>query len=504
MGPFRRYFIAGVIPFFSVFSATLIQYKIIFALGGMVNHTLVRNLSEEAVLNNLNTSIDFPGTCISKTSTDKLNHIGPFAWSPAVESGIISTSLIGTLTGMVLVLHVYNYLDARLVYSATLFISGLLCIVTPVIGINWGGYVLFAVAEFLESCLTALLTPMIPTVVNNWFLTTEIYVMTNIIWLGLDSARICFSASGYIIETIGWQYLFYFPGGLAVIMSMFFYVFMTQEPLDNLFIDDTEKLLIAKDRGSKFEAPKVPCNGFHKNLVKFKKDIKIKPESCCVMSVPYAKIFKTPMFWLSVMQTTSQSWIMSMMVLMNKDFYEEIHGYSVEESSMMVTLPNNLFMIAVFVTAGHFADFLAQIGVKKLTIRRIGVCVQILSVLPMSVMSFLPCEVLQYREVATFIQIFSSLRGFGNLAGYSSLRDLSPRFHGTLVSLSSFSSNCIPGLVISFFKGVFGYTPIDAWQKNYTLNCCIVICLSLLYLIFLDTSPAPWDPCSKKEEKSSV
>ena len=101
MGPIRRYFIAGVIPFFCVFSATLIQYKIIFALGGMVNHTLVRNLSEETPLSNLSSSQDFPGTCISKTSANKLYHIGPFAWSPAVESGIISTSLIGTQTGRV-------------------------------------------------------------------------------------------------------------------------------------------------------------------------------------------------------------------------------------------------------------------------------------------------------------------------------------------------------------------------------------------------------------------
>jgi len=470
----------------------------------MVNHTLVRNLSEETPLSNLSSSQDFPGTCISKTSANKLYHIGPFAWSPAVESGIISTSLIGTQTGLVLVLYVYNYLDARLVYSVTLLISGLLCLVTPSIGTNGGGYAFFAVAEYLESCLTALLTPMIPTVVHNWFLSTESYVMSNIIWLGLDSARICFSASGYIIENLGWEYLFYLPGGLAVVMAMLFYVFMTQDPMDNLFLDDQEKLLIAEDRGCQFQVPKIPCNGFHKTIVKFKNDIKIKPESCNVLSVPYAKIFRTRMFWLSVMQTTAQSWIMSMMVLMNKDFYEEIHGYSVEESAMMVTLPNNLFMIAVFVTAGHFADFLARIGVEKLTIRRIGVCVQIISVLPMSVMSFLPCEVLQYREVATFIQIFSSLRGFGNLAGYSSLKDLSPRFHGTLVSLSSFSSNCIPGLVISFFKGVFGFTPIDAWQKNYTLNCCIVISLSLLYLIFLDTSPASWDPSSKKDEKSLV
>ena len=119
-----------------------------------------------------------------------------------------------------------------------------------------------------------------------------------------------------------------------------------------------------------------------------------------------------------------------MMVLMNKDFFEEIHGYTLSEAAMLVTLPNNLFMIAVYFSAGYLADYMNKVGIEKIRIRQLGIVVQIISVIPMLSMTFLPCSVMEYREVAVAIQIFSTLRGFGNLAGYSSMGDLSPTFHG--------------------------------------------------------------------------
>jgi len=220
---------------------------------------------------------------------------------------------------------------------------------------------------------------------------------------------------------------------------------------------------------------------------------------------PWRQIFTTPMFWLSVMQQTSQTWIMSMMVYLNKDFLEEIHGYSVEEAALMVTVPNNLFNIVVYITTGHLADFLTSIKTPKITIRRMGVIIQILSVLPMFAMPFLPCGFLEVREVTVLIAIFSSFRIVGTLAGYASFNDLSPTFQGTLVSMSYFSQNTGPGLFISFLKGYFGFTPLSAWQKNYSINCFLVIIFSLLYLVFIKTGAAPWEPSHQpsKEETNT-
>ena len=118
------------------------------------------------------------------------------------------TLYLYTFSGMVAALHVYNYIDARLVYSLTLIVPGVVCLLTPLLAMD-GNYVIVALAEFVQCCLTAMLTPMIPSVVRAWFRPSEHYVMSNIIWLGLDTARICFSLSGVIIEAYGWKFMFF-------------------------------------------------------------------------------------------------------------------------------------------------------------------------------------------------------------------------------------------------------------------------------------------------------
>ena len=219
--------------------------------------------------------------------------------------------------------------------------------------------------------------------------------MSNIIWLGLDMARICYSLTGVIVDNFGWKFLFYVPGAFSLASGSLYYVFMTQDPADNLFLSAEEKKKIADSKGKSYEAEE-SISGlepvYHqilKVIQKFMSDMRIVIAEKFISPIPYKKIFKTKMFWIAMMASTAQSWIMSMMVLMNKDFFEDIHGYSVQEAAMMVTLPNNLFMIPVYLCAGFLADYLIQVGVEELRKRQIVFSVQIISIIPHSDVCFI-------------------------------------------------------------------------------------------------------------------
>ena len=515
-----RFVVAGVIPFFCIFTATILQYKIIFALGGMVNHTLADG--EIKSDNGSYASTEDGKTCVLKTkvANQKLYDDGPFKWNPGVEGMVVSAGLFGCMAGMVVALFIYDTLDSRLIVSVTFGISGALTIATPLVSEaakgNPESWLIVSATEFLVCAFSSILTPEIPTLINNWFLAKEFYLVTNVVLMGLDSGRIMFTLTGAIVGSMGWQWMFHLPGILSILVGVTFYIFVTREPVDNIFLSEEEKVLLATEKGKPYtsevelnkEKEKNPScatqtSECFKKVLKFKRDMKFFNRQTTTYSRPWGKIVRTPMVWLSIMQQTSQTWIMSMTIYMNKDFLEEIHGYSVEEAAMMVSLPTNLMNILVYITSGHLADFLVSKNVAKIRIRQMGVIIQILSVVPTFAMPFLPCKIMSYRAFTVFVHVWSSLRIIGTLAGYASFNDISPTFQGTLVTMSYFSQNSLPGLLISFLKGVFGFTPVSAWQKNYAINCSGIITLALLYLIFLDTTTADWEPNRTRKVRAS-
>ena len=83
---------------------------------------------------------------------------------------------------------------------------------------------------------------------------------------------------------------------------------------------------------------------------------------------------------------------------------------------------------------------------------------------------------------------------FGNLAGYSSYRDISPTFHRHLFGLSSILSLSVPGVLVPVLMGGFGTTRRDQWQQLFPLNCSVVILTNLLYIALVTTDTAVWEP----------
>ena len=202
----RRFLVAGVIPFMCIFSQTLLQYNIIFALGGMVNHTLAD--WEEWPLVHPKNITEVPGTCIDEEALLQ-GHIviikdGPFPWDAKIEGLINGIISVGMMVGTLMTLFVYDYLNGRLIFAVALGFAGFLNVLAPVFAVH-GGYFSTAIFRFFTGLYNAILTPVIPSLVTSWFLPSELYKMNVIVFLGIDTGRMFFSLTGVIIENIGWE-----------------------------------------------------------------------------------------------------------------------------------------------------------------------------------------------------------------------------------------------------------------------------------------------------------
>ena len=94
-----------------------------------------------------------------------------------------------------------------------------------------------------------------------------------------------------------------------------------------------------------------------------------------------------------------------MMILLVKEYLEEIHGYSLQEAAFIVTIPNNIAQFVLGLCVGSLGDLMIKKEVDVKTVRRVGAGVQILAILPLLILPFLPCEVVSYRATMVVVQV---------------------------------------------------------------------------------------------------
>ena len=94
-----------------------------------------------------------------------------------------------------------------------------------------------------------------------------------------------------------------------------------------------------------------------------------------------------------------------MMILLVKEYLEEIHGYSLQEAAFIVTIPNNIAQFVLGLCVGSLGDLMIKKEVEVKTVRRIGAGVQILAILPLLILPFLPCDVVSYRATMVVVQV---------------------------------------------------------------------------------------------------
>jgi len=183
---------------------------------------------------------------------------------------------------------------------------------------------------------------------------------------------------------------------------------------------------------------------------------------------------------------------------------EEIHGYSLQEAAFIVTIPSNIAQFVLGLCVGSLGDLMVKKNVDVKTVRRVGAGVQILAIIPLLVLPFLPCEVVSFRATMVIVQVLCSFRVFGNLAGFSSFKDISPTFQRHLFGLSSIVSQSLPGIFIPAIMGIFGTTKHAQWEQLLPLNCAVVIICNLLYIVFISTEQASWEPGTHRTSMESI
>ena len=91
----------------------------------------------------------------------------------SISNPIISLS-VGIMVGTLMTLFVYDIYNERLVFAVALGFPGFLNLLTPFFATQ-GGYYVTTILRFFTGLYSAILTPVIPALAFNWFLSSELY-----------------------------------------------------------------------------------------------------------------------------------------------------------------------------------------------------------------------------------------------------------------------------------------------------------------------------------------
>ncbi|XP_023334822.1 uncharacterized transporter slc-17.3 isoform X3 [Eurytemora carolleeae] len=458
----NRFWLACLVPFLCLVSVTMIRNNIAYALDGMINHTAV-DWPPPGQRKHFH-GIDHVDTCVMVLNESDGCHgptiqDGPFPWNNSIEALLNMIIAIGSLIGTLVTLIVYDYINMRFVFSLCLAYAGFLNIITPPIA-KEGGYYSVLILRFFTGFYSAILNPAVPMIVQHWFLEKEQCRTNVLVWLGPRLGKMFFIASGYMIVSpgLGWEFLFYLPGCICILCGAIFFIVITDDPLDNLFLSYDEKKLIAEDKNWDFHPPTIQYKTklkMRSQLRKYRRNIQIMKNRDSKIKTPWFKILTDPDFILATIQTTVQAWQSPVMTLMMKKYLLEIHGYSISNAALMVTAPPDISLMILGYLSAWAGDIALNLDVPAHIVRRAGAVICSLSSLPYLILPFLPCYIVSYKATVVGIQILGSFSSAGSLAGYTTFRELSPTFTRQLFGLASLVSNTVPYIMVPLFMGWF-------------------------------------------------
>lgn len=280
-------------------------------------------------------------------------------------------------------------------------------------------------------------------------------------------AAITMPICGYLIATIGWQSVFYFTGGLALLWSItwFLVVFETPASHPRITAEERNEIETAIGAGSKAKKPTY---------------------------VPWKSIITSPPVWAIIL--THGASVFGFFTVVNQlpTYMKYILNFNIKENGLLSSLPY-FGKYAMAVLSSHLADHLRKTGALTTTATR-----KIFTAFAVMTPGFLMIVQVYMGENRSWAVGIFTLALFLNgavTAGYlGNGLDIAPNFSGTIFGMANTLSS-FGGFVSAYMVGVLtnDNQTYGQWQIVFWILAVIYIVGSSAYLIMGTGELQPWN-----------
>jgi len=357
--------------------------------------------------------------------------------------------------------------------------ASLLTIVTPFVVNQLWLMLLFRILTGLGEGVTY---PTLHTILANWVPKNERFWALAFTWSGASVATILTNLfAPMIIDTWGWQSVFYATGGLGVIWFALWFIFTASKP------EEMQQNWIFKHI-TESEVNQIVSN-------------REANQSLSYNRIPWRAFITSMPVWTVIINHFCNNWGYYIILNWLPTYIKETLHYDLSESGAVLFIP---YLVNLFVSTLAAFSATMIITSKRLSVTNVRKLMESLAFLtPAFFLLLLGFSQPTNTEAVVYMSLAVGITGFG-VAGYAGNHiDISPRYAGVLMGISNTIAT-IPGMTGVYITGLILDRTNDNWAIVFTIAAAIYIFGIEVWLLFVSGEPIDFDKESSKGNQPPV
>ncbi|XP_011495248.1 PREDICTED: sialin-like [Ceratosolen solmsi marchali] len=441
-----------------------IANMIIYGLKVNISTTIIGMVKKKAAVEGVEEIVECP-EYLNNSNVDQFDIDGPYDWSTTEQGLIISLYFAGYLVGMFPSGYFADRFNTKWVLLACVFFNAVLTIVVPMAcySIN----ILYTI-RFLTGLVSAANLPIVNVLVGKWVVYEEKSMWVGIIYAGTSLGTvISILTSGWIMNYLGWEMVFYIHGILPLIWCIVFAMLFADSPEQQKYISEEERQLLVQSYGHR--APGTAS-------------VKV-PWKSIFTSVPFLALIVT-----NCLGNFSWYFLLTQMPL----YMNKMLKFNITSNSTITCLPYLVNAVTNSILGkaldfGRKKGWWSQTGGRKIAVA--------ISCLPVSafliVIAYIGCN----RMVTVGLLCLSIVTSGAIFVGHlCNQNDLAPNFAGTLMGITNtpgtISAFLIPALVGALVET--GHTFMN-WRYVFWVNVIAQMTAFATFMIFGSAKIQNWN-----------
>ncbi|XP_035682537.1 sialin-like [Branchiostoma floridae] len=423
---------------------------------------IVVMVNSSSPVNQTNTYLLCPSSGSGNTSAQ--NNQGELDWSESIKGVLLGAYFYGYIVTQVLGGLLEQKFGGKIVYGTSMLVTAALNALGPVAS-RTSPWAMFAV-RFSMGLVSGVLFPTLYGVWSRWAPLTERTSLLAICYIGIPLGNIInYPLASYLADELGWEYIFYVPGGLVAAWFVAWLLLAYDSPAKHPRILEEEQKYIEDSTGMRERQ---------------------------TPAVPWLKVLTSPSVWALIIGQFSSNWGIYFLTTQLPNYMQNVLGFNIRTNGLLSALPFVLSMVTML-TSSVAADRLIQGGkIPKVWIRRGFVIIGFSGTVICGVI----LANLTGCNPAVAVSLLCITEGFNGMtvAGFRAVHvEFAPRFSGVTFALANVAAT-VAGIFAPLLVGFItdnDPTPA-AWSTIFYIGVAIQGVGGIFTAVFMRTDVQPW------------